>query len=224
MLPSFLLFSRQMEGNIKVKVQINGIIAIHQGDTTVTIHPLKMCGFMQDLGLAKRRATQLKPEKIRIDELSYQPEKLYAEPLLDVFSKAISEKINTTLKNECMACYDPVLKIHSCYLNNPRGKVDRNFDNALQFVDFWSANKMTFEKTEDKFQVAVKDRDLYLTHPDLMRNKCIFHRSIESCCNEISFVNTKVFFFYFLFFVSLFIFPCFNGKYFQLIYCSNIFL
>ena len=62
-----------MEGNIKVKVQTNGMIAIHQGDSTVTIHPVKMRGLIQDLRLAKRRATQLKPENIRIDELSYQP-------------------------------------------------------------------------------------------------------------------------------------------------------
>ena len=66
-----------MEGNIKVKVQTNGMIVIQQEASTVAIHPLKMRGFIQDLGLAKRRATQIKPEKIRIDELSYQPEKLY---------------------------------------------------------------------------------------------------------------------------------------------------
>ena len=66
-----------MEGNIKVKVQTNGMIAIHQGDSTVTIHPVKMRGFIQDLRLAKRRATQLKPENIQIDELSYQPEIAY---------------------------------------------------------------------------------------------------------------------------------------------------
>ena len=64
----------------------------------MTIHLLKICGFIQDLGLAKLRATQLKPEKIRIDELSYQPEKLYTEALLEVLSKAIAEEINTTLK------------------------------------------------------------------------------------------------------------------------------
>ena len=34
--------------------------------------------------------------------------------------------------------------------------------------------------------------------------KCIFHGSVESCCNEISFVNAEVFL---KFFVSLFIFP-----------------
>ena len=38
----FLLFSRKMDGNIKVKLQTNGVIAIDQGDSTVTIHPLKM--------------------------------------------------------------------------------------------------------------------------------------------------------------------------------------
>ena len=88
-----------MKGNVKVKVQTNGMIAIHQGDSTVTIHPLKMHAFIQDLGLAKRRATQLKPEKIRIDKLFYQPEKLYTEVLLEVLSKSIAEEINTTLKN-----------------------------------------------------------------------------------------------------------------------------
>ena len=46
-----------MEGNIKVKVQTTGTIAIQQGESTVTIHPLKMRGFIQDLGLTKRRAT-----------------------------------------------------------------------------------------------------------------------------------------------------------------------
>ena len=92
-----------MEGNIRVKVQTNGMIAIHQGDYTVTIHPLNMRGFIEDLGLAKRRATQQKPEKNRIDELSYQPEKLYTEALQDLLSKTIAEEINTTLKNECMA-------------------------------------------------------------------------------------------------------------------------
>ena len=49
-----------------------------------------MRGFLQDLGLAK-------PEKIRIDELSCVPEKLYAEALLDVLSKVIAEEINKTL-------------------------------------------------------------------------------------------------------------------------------
>ena len=153
-----------------MKVQTNGVITIHQEDATVTIHPLKMCRFMQDLGLAKRRAKQLKPEKIRIDELSYQPEKLYAEALLEVLSKAIAEKINTTLKNKCMACYDPVVQVHSCYLNNPRGKVGCNFDNAFQLMDLWLTNEMTFEKTKDKIHVAVKDKDLYLMRSDLLRN------------------------------------------------------
>ena len=73
-----------MERNIKVKAQTNGMIAIHQGDSTVTIHPLKIRGFIQDLRLARRRAAQLKPEKIRIDELSCQPEKLHIEFLLEV--------------------------------------------------------------------------------------------------------------------------------------------
>ena len=129
-----------------------------------------MSRFIQDLGLAKRRATQLKPEKIRIDELSYQPEKLYTEALLGVLSKTILEEINTTLKNECMACFDPAVQVHSCYLNNPREKVDRNFDNGFQLVDLWLANETAFEKMKDKIQVAVKDKDLYLTRSDSLRN------------------------------------------------------
>ena len=155
-----------MEGNIQVKGQTNGMITIHQENSTVTIHRLKKRGFIQDLELAKRRATQLKPEKIRIDELSCQPEKLYTEALLEVLRKAIAEEINTTLKNECMACFDPAVQVHSCYLNNPRGNVDRNFDNAFQLVDLWLANEATFEKTKDKIQVAVKDKDLCLTRSD----------------------------------------------------------
>ena len=118
-----------------MKVKTNGVIAIHQRDSTVTIHPLKMNGFMQSLGLAKLRATQLKPEKTRIDELSYQPEKFYAEALLEVLSKTIAEEINTILKNECMACNDTVVQDHSCYLSSPLEKVDRNFDNAFQLMD-----------------------------------------------------------------------------------------
>ena len=111
-----------MEGNIKVKVQTSGMIAIHQGDSTVTIHPLKMCSFIQDLRLAKRRATQRKPEKIQTDEHSCQPEKLYTNALQKVLSKSITEEIKTTLRNECMACYDPAVQVRSFYLNNPRGK------------------------------------------------------------------------------------------------------
>ena len=102
-----------MEGNTKVKVQTNGMIAFHQGDSTVMIYPLKMRGFIQDFGLAKRRGMQLKRGKIRIDELSYQPEKLYTEALLEVLSKSIAVEINTTLKNECMACYDLAVQVHS---------------------------------------------------------------------------------------------------------------
>ena len=37
-------------------------------------------------------------------------------------------------------------------------------------MDLWSANEMTFEKTKDKIQVAVKDKDLYLTCSELLRN------------------------------------------------------
>ena len=159
-----------------MKVQTKGMTIILQGDSTVTIQPLKIRGFIQYLGLAKCRATQLKPEKIRIDELSCQPEKLYTEALLEVLSKTIAEEINTTLKIECMACFDPAVQVHSCYLNNPREKVDRNFDNAFQLVDLWSANEVTFEKTKDKIQVAVKDEYFYLTHSDLLANVFFMNR------------------------------------------------
>ena len=103
---------------------------------------------MQDLGLSKRRGTQLKSEKIRIVELSYRPAKLYTEALHEVLRKAITKEINTTLKIKCMACFDAAVQVHPCYLNNPQGKVDRNIDSTFQLVDLWSDNEMTFEKNE----------------------------------------------------------------------------
>ena len=69
-----------------------------------------------------------------------------------------------------MACFYPAVQVHPCYLNNPREKVDRNFDNALQLVGLWLANETTFEKTKDKIQVAVKDKDLHLMRSGLLRN------------------------------------------------------
>ena len=74
------------------------MITIYQGDFTVTIYLLKMRGSIQELGLAKRRAAQLKPEKIRIDELSSQQEKLHTEALLEVLGKYITDEIYATLK------------------------------------------------------------------------------------------------------------------------------
>ena len=61
-----------------------------------------------------------------------------------------------------MACCDPAVQVHSCYLNNPWEKVE--------FMDLWSINEMTFEKTQDKIQMAVKEKYLHLTHSDLLRN------------------------------------------------------
>ena len=84
-----------------------------------------------------------------------------------------------------MACYDPVVQVHSWYLNNPREKVDRNFDNALQLVNLWSANEMTFENTKDKIQVAVKDKDLYLTRSDLLRNILLMNRLKAAVMNLV---------------------------------------
>ena len=144
------------------------MIAVDQGGSTVMIHSLKMRGFIQDLTLAKWRATQLKPGKIQVDELSYQPEKLYTEALLEVLSKAIAEEINASLKSEFMACYEPAVQVHSCYLRNSKEKIDCNFDNGC--LDLWLANETGFEKTKDKIRVAVKDKDLYLMLSELLRN------------------------------------------------------
>ena len=33
-------------------------------------------------------------------------------------------------------------------------------------MDLWLANEVTFEETKDKAQVAVKDKDLYLTRSE----------------------------------------------------------
>ena len=68
------------------------------------------------------------------------------------------------------------VQVHSCYLNNPREKVDRNFDNSFQLVDLWLANEMTFEKTKYKIQVAVKDKYFYLTHSNLLTNVFFMNR------------------------------------------------
>ena len=80
-----------------MKFQTNGMIAIYQEDSTVMIHPLKMDRLIQDMGLAKRRSTKLKREKIRMDELFYQIEQFYTEALLEILSKAIAEEISTVL-------------------------------------------------------------------------------------------------------------------------------
>ena len=37
-------------------------------------------------------------------------------------------------------------------------------------MELWSANEKTFEKMKDKIQNAVKDKVLYLTGLDLLRN------------------------------------------------------
>ena len=70
-----------------------------------------------------------------------------------------------------MGCFEPAVQVHSCYLNNPREKLDRNFDNAFQLVDLWFANETTFGKAKNKIQVVVKDKDLYLTRWDLLCNE-----------------------------------------------------
>ena len=80
-----------------MKFQTNGMIAIYQEDSTVMIHPLKMDRLIQDMGLAKRRSTQLKREKIRMDELFYQIEQLHTEAVLQILSKDIAEEISTVL-------------------------------------------------------------------------------------------------------------------------------
>ena len=93
-----------------------------------------------------------------------------------------------------MAHHEPALQVHSCYLSNPREKVDRNFGNAFQLVNIRLANEMVFEKTKGKIQVAVKDEDVHLRRSELLRNVFFMDR-LKSCCNEISFANTYVFFF-----------------------------
>ena len=40
----------------------------------------------------------------------------------------------------------------------------------FRLVDLWLAKKTAFEKTKDKIQATVKDKDLYLTHTKFLRN------------------------------------------------------
>ena len=71
-------------------------------------------------GTGKTQRYAAKPEKIRIDDLSYQPEKVYTEALLEVLSKAIAEEINAVFfflpslsiafrKPYSQKCYSPVI-------------------------------------------------------------------------------------------------------------------
>ena len=69
------------------------------------------------------------------------------------FEQIDRRRNKTTIKNECIACFDPVVQFHSCYLNIAREKVDRNFDNAFTLADLWLANEATFEnKIQDKIK------------------------------------------------------------------------
>ena len=113
--------------------------------------------FLLDLGLAKRWATQLKPGKIRIDELSSEPEKLFTEALLEDLSKAMAEEINAALENECITCYEPAVQIHSCYLSDPREKVGHNFDDAFWIVDV-CLTKRHLKKRKIKFKWQPKTK------------------------------------------------------------------
>ena len=72
--------------------------------------------------------------------------------------------------------FDPGMQVHSCYLNNPREKVDRNFDNAFQLMDLWLANETIFTEMKDKILVAIKDKNLSLTRLDLLRNAFFMDR------------------------------------------------
>ena len=73
-------------------------------------------------------------------------------------------------------CFDLGMQVHSRYLNNPREKVDRNFDNVFQLVDLWLANETIFTEMKDKIQVAIKNKNLSLTHLDLLRNEFFMDR------------------------------------------------
>ena len=69
-----------------------------------------------------------------------------------------------------MACYDPAVQVHYCYVNNQREKVGHYFHNTFQLIDLWLANETAFKETKDKIQVAVKGKDLCLTRSELLRN------------------------------------------------------
>ena len=65
--------------------------------------------------------------------------------------------------------------------------------------------------------MTVKDKDLYLTSADLLRNLFFMDQLKAAVMNF--FFNEELL----LIFVSLFIFPFFNAKYFKLIYFSIFF-
>ena len=78
-------------------------------------------------------------------------------------------------------------------------------------MNLWLANKMVFEKPKDRIQVAFKDKDLYLMRSELSKS-IFFLDSLKAAV--IKLVIIKILFF-FLMFVSLFIFPYLNTKYFK---------
>ena len=100
-----------------------------------------------------------------------------------------------------MACFDPAVQVHFCYLNNPREKVDRNSDNTLELVDLWLANETTFEKMEDKIHMAAKDKDLYLTRSDLLRNVFLMDWLKADVMKLVLFFYQSFFLLFFCFFI-----------------------
>ena len=85
-----------------------------------------------------------------------------------------------------MVCHEPAVQTLCCYLIDPQEKVHHNFDNIFRLVDLCLAIEAAFEKTKNKTQVAVKDKDLYLTCSKLLRNVFFIDRLKSAVLNVVN--------------------------------------
>jgi len=80
---------------------------------------------------------------IQIDEISYQPEKLYASALIEILAKDIAQEIYATTNNNCEGCINIVnnephnqMTHETCQLL-PSEKTEVFFDDAFRKMDMY---------------------------------------------------------------------------------------
>jgi len=144
---------------IRVNVQRNGMVALHQGRSTIMVNNVP--SLIRDLAKTKKRRHSVdKLEKrtrnIQIDEISYQPEKLYASAVIEILAKDIVQEIYATANNNCEGCINIVnnephnqMTHETCQLL-PSEKAEVFFDDAFRKMDMYSANDESFEKVKDQ--------------------------------------------------------------------------
>jgi len=177
---------------VRVRVQLDGMVLLQQGPSTIIVP--NVCSLMHDLIKTNytcqcmrkwnltasspfNRHKEDDPEKgtrnIKIDEISYQPEKIYASALMKILAKDIAHEIFATIKNNCKGCiYMTHNELdHGTCKHLPSEKTKAFFDIAFRKMDMYSANDECFEKVKDQIAIAVRNSDLYLTRKELLRNE-----------------------------------------------------